>query len=430
MTVISTLMHPAHKFSTEGGKQLLTLELPSLESLQGVDLDISTKEVRLLLPGSCEQIHISLPPDLRHAGVPAAKFSRKRKELTLTWDSASMVAAKPVAENAVHKELPHIEPEVRPDSAPVPKVALEAKAPPVEREAAAVDCWDFMEDEIEDALQKCAVAKLKSIAPLRGAALLPSDFVIKGEAFIKNGSCDFKASASFKWEMLDSIGGFLGATGTVDVPELSSAEAEPAVIVKVGWGGSAQARAAGEWMKEHGVRFIAECLNGKVLSSAAFKSWDEAEYDETECSKPDDAAPPPILDKEALTEWAKTWLEEKIGNLSVTLFGGSARATFVAPKVSGVVSISDTENAAGAGFNLRLGCPWVIATSVGKTEGVLSIAEFTALQGSEETKIVVEAAPGKKASGQLLTGMRQTGISAVRSILAQFITALQLQVKR
>lgn len=444
-------MHPAHKFSTDGGKQLLTLELPSLESLQDVDLDISAKEVRLLLPGTCERISISLPPELRDAGVPAAKFSRKRRELTLTWDAVPVVASKaevesvkevkkgeaeleadpmPAPKAAPESKAPPAEHEVRPDPAPAEKGAPEPKAPPAERETAAVECWDFMEDEIEDALQKCVVAKLKSIAPLRGARLLPSDFAIEGEAFIKNGSCDFKASVSFKWEMMDAIGGLLGATGTVDVPELSSMLADPTVIVRLDRGGSAQARAAGEWMKQQGASLISECLNGKVLRSSAFKSWDEAAWDETECSKPDDAVVLPMLDNEALTQWAKTWLEEKISNLTVTLFGGSAHATFVAPKISGVVSISNTPTVAGADFNLQLDCPWLITTSVGKKEGILCIPEFTALQGPEESTITAEAAPGKKVSGQLLTGMRQTGVSAMRGLLAQFMTALQLQVKR
>lgn len=99
-------------------------------------------------------------------------------------------------------------------------------------------------------------------------------------------------------------------------------------------------------------------------------------------------------------------------------------------RISGVVSISNTPTVAGADFNLQLDCPWLITTSVGKKEGILCIPEFTALQGPGEATITAEAAPGKKVSGQLLTGMRQTGVSAMRGLLAQFMTALQLQVKR
>lgn len=280
-----------------------------------------------------------------------------------------------------------------------------------------------MEDEIEDALKTCAMKKLKSIAALRGAAVLPSDFDIKGEAFIKKGCCDFKASVSFRWEMMDAIGGFLGVSGTVEVSELSATQVAPKVIVKMSKSGSAQARAAGDWMKYQGSDLISECLNGEKLSAKVVSAWDEADFDEPE------AKPSPMLDENVLTQWAKTWLEQKMSNLNLKLFGGSASASFVAQEVSGEVSISGTGNDVVADFHLRMDSSWTITTSVGKSHGSLSVGEFTLAQGSEGSTVTVESAPGKKVSGQLLTALRQTGVSAVRAILAQFMTELQRQVK-
>jgi len=98
MTVHSSLAAPAHRFSTEGGKQLLTLELPALDSLQGVDLDIGSSEIRLLLPGSCEHMLIPLPSKVGHAGLPTAKFSRKRRQLTVTWEASEVPETAPAAE--------------------------------------------------------------------------------------------------------------------------------------------------------------------------------------------------------------------------------------------------------------------------------------------------------------------------------------------
>jgi len=451
MTVYSTMPPPPHRFFTDGGKQHLILELPSLDSLAGVDLDISTTEVRLLLPGSCEHLRIPLPLELAKAGAPAAKFSKKRKELTVTWDSvviesSSPQAVAPIAEAAPAKvEASTVSPApLAPERCKPPASLVEtSKAPekakvveaskcpasgpgaPAAAEAKddGIECFEFLEDEIEDALKSCAMKKLKSIAALRGVAVLPSDFDIKGEACIKKKCCDFKASVSFRWEMMDAIGGYLGVSGTVEVPELSASQVAPKVIVKTSQRGSAQARAAGDWMKSQGSELISECLNGEKLSAQVFSAWDEADFDEPE------AQPAPVLDEKALTQWAKTWLEQKMSNLNLKLFGGSASVSFVAEEVSGEVSISGTGSDAVADFNLCMDSSWTITTSVGKSHGSLSVKDFTPAHGSEGSAVTVESAPGKKVSGQLLTALRQTGVSAVRAILAQFMTDLQRQVK-
>lgn len=435
MTVISTPT-PPHRFSTEGVKQLLTLELPSLESLQGVDLDISTDMIRLVLPGSCEQLRIPLPLELVGLGAPTAKFSRKRRELTVTWDAALQASPQQKPASTQSAVVPQASVQEKCDSG---GVAVSAPALVPERHSSgqvaelvkvnndAVDCSEFIEDEVEDALKECAVVKLKSIAALRGAAVLPSDFNISGEASIKDGCCDFKAAVSFKWEMLDAIGGFLGAAGTVDVLELCPRQVAPKVVVTVAKGGSAQARAAGEWMKQYGSELISQCLNGEKLSASIFTAWDEAAW-ENEDQSADGALAPAVLNDDEISLWAKTWLEQKISNLTVKLFGGSASATFAAPQVSGEVSFSGKGSDAAPDFHLRLDSSWNIATSMGQTSGTL-LVEFTPTQGSQGATVTVEAAPGKKASGQLLTALRQTGVSAVRGVLSQFMTELQQKAR-
>jgi len=65
-----------------------------------------------------------------------------------------------------------------------------------------------------------------------------------------------------------------------------------------------------------------------------------------------------------------------------------------------------------------------------QSEGTLVVPEFASVTSSDRVEVSVEATPGKKkASGQLLTGLRQTGVSAVRTLLSQFSNEVQLQVQ-
>jgi len=92
---------PTHKLTRQGGKKLLTIELPSLESMAGVGVDIGTSEIRLDLPGRADRLLIPLPSEVAgEKDVPCAKFSRRRRELTLAW----WAPAEALAEEAAKKK--------------------------------------------------------------------------------------------------------------------------------------------------------------------------------------------------------------------------------------------------------------------------------------------------------------------------------------
>lgn len=406
MTVQSIPLVPPHQFSVEGCKQLLTLQLPTLESLKGVDLDIGATEVRLLLPGSCDHLLIPLPKELHaNPSPPTAKFSRKRGELTISWEVAgSPTDGLPVVENS----STHREAACAPEAETLPAADIE-----VDPEH---ECLELVQEEVEYVLKQFTVQKLKSIAAIGGASVLLSDFAVEGQANIKGDCCRFQASISFSWEVMDAFGGFLGSTGTGEVPDFTQNEVSPKVTIKASKNGSRLAQAAGDWMKSKGACLISECLNGKDIAATILSEWEPPEIE----------AP-----RVPLTQWSKTYLEEKIASLNVKLFGGSACATFSSPKVSGEVSTSTKGGKPDAAFQLRLECVWSITTVTcrGKSEGTLVVPQFTSEHGSESAEVQVEAGPGKKVSGQLLTGLRQMGVSAVRTALARYVQELQLQIK-
>jgi len=276
------------------------------------------------------------------------------------------------------------------------------------------ECLELVQDEVEYVLKQFTVKKLKSIAAIGGASVLLSDFAVEGQASIKGDCCRFQASISFSWEVMDAFGGFLGSTGTGEVPVFTQDELSPKVTIKASKNGSRPAQAAGDWMKSKGACLISECLNGKDIAATILSEWEPPEVE----------AP-----KVPLTQWSKTYLEEKIASLNVKLFGGSACATFSSPKIFGEVSTSAKGGKPNAVFQLRLECMWSITTVTGKSEGTLVVPEFTSEHGPESAEVQVEAGPGKKVSGQLLTGLRQMGVSAVRTVLARYMQELQLQIK-
>lgn len=423
MTVCSAPLAPNHEFSVVGNKQLLTLELPSLESLKGVDLDIGSKEIRLLLPGSCEHLEITLPPGLVGTlSIPVAKFSSKRRQLTVTWDlptsppgevlpaerdtTTQMQAGDTAAVVAPQKCAAS---EGTSSSNEITNVAEQKCAP-----AKAVDCLEEVEYEIEHALKQCTVSKLKSIASINGSSVLLSDFSVKGVANMEGGCCSFKVTIHFTWEVMDAFGGFLGATGTGEVSQFTQEQSLAVVTMKSSGRGSLPARTAGDWMKQQGARIVGECLNGHEISSVVASEWEE----------PETEAP-----TVPLTQWAEEWLQQKLSNLTVKLFGGSACANFVKPQISGDVSSSVQDGKPIPIFKLRVECAWNIVTATGQTEGTLLVPDFTPGQRGEGIAVDVEAAPGKKASGQLLTAFKQMGVSAVRSLLDRFSNELQLRIK-
>lgn len=394
----------------------MTLDLPSLESLHGVDLDIGITEVRLLLPGYSESLLIPLPPELPCSpGVPTAKFSRKRKQLTLTWEIAEgqpCAEVQPTASDTANGESGDCRTDVT--------TTLPEKK---DSQREAYECLEMVQDEVEHILKQCTVTKLKAIAAIGGSSVLLSDFSVEGSANIKERCCDFRVRIWFKWEVLDAFGGFLGATGHGEVLDLTPDQASPKVVIKVSGGGSSIAKAAGEWMKRQGAGLVSESLNGQQLSVAILSAWDDMVASE----KSEAAA---LLEKKPLKEWAEEWFVQKLSGMNVKLFGGSAHATFASPKVSGEFSVSMQQGKPIVAFQVRLECSWTIVMSGNQSEGTLVVPEFASVTGSDRVEVSVEATPGKKkASGQLLTGLRQTGVSAVRTLLAQFSNEVQLQVQ-
>eukprot|EP00928_Gymnodinium_smaydae_P044819 TRINITY_DN29910_c0_g1_i1.p1 TRINITY_DN29910_c0_g1~~TRINITY_DN29910_c0_g1_i1.p1 ORF type:complete len:447 (-),score=57.90 TRINITY_DN29910_c0_g1_i1:155-1426(-) len=423
MTVCSTLLPPAYRFSTESDKRLLTVELPSIESLVGIDLEIGSDDVRLMLPGRQTHEVIHLPPELAsHAGSPVAKFSKKRHVLTIAWDnvaadlpdvteSPSANAPEPQRLSDAEATTSQVLPDASDESAEPAHPSKEMQAP--ER---TYECFDLLEEEIEHALKQCTVKQLRSISAIGGCSVLLSDFEVEGTAHMSKHACSFKASVSFKWEVMDPIGGFLGAGGVGEVANLTQQSESPKVSIKAPSSGSARAKAACEWMKQRGGPIIAECLNGEQLSSAVHSSFDEvAEEEEANATS-----------QQLPSQWAEEWLVQKFSTLNVKLFGGSACVSFSKPNVS----MSDVDSRDVAALRLSLTCPWVMTASAKKVEGTISISEYLATDSKGVPTPVLDVAPDQKVSGQLLTAFKQTGISAVRSVLVQLAKELQVQFKK
>jgi hypothetical protein len=396
MTVYSVPVLPQHRFYTEdNNKQFMVIELPSVESLNGVDLDIGRTEIRLLLPGMQE--HFSIPLQANAAlDAPTAKFSRKRRELTITWDiQEAPVACIPEDTSKCCSE--------------------ETSRFVVKEQPRDIDCLDLLQDEVEHVLKKCTVDKLKSIAPLGGCSVLLSNFSTKGAASIREKTCNFKVSVSFEWEILDAFGGYLGSSGRGEVLNLTIGD-PPKVMIKSAAGGGAQAKKAGEWMKRHGASVIAECLNADDIGAAVRSAWEE--------NAAETKAELPNLD----IDWAASWFQQKLSSLSVNLFGGLASANFTKPCVSGNLSVDVLQGAPAAIFNLRISCEWLVAASTGRAEGSLVVQDFASGQDIDNVSLQIETSPGKKSSGQLVTGFRQQGVSAFRGLLRQFAKELQTQL--
>lgn len=426
MTVYPNSPPLEYRFTVEGQKKVLIVDLPSLQSLKDVDLDISSSEIRLLLPGKSEHLQIPLPLDIyNHVGPPSAKFSRKRGMLTVAWDT---VVAKPIQEEEV---VPATASTTNSELRWQEKRCLEGDA--ALRPARCVkekDCLNLLRAEVEHALKQCTVERLQKIPPLQGASVLLSDFAVKGNACIKKLTCHFAVSVTFSWEVLDAFGGLLGVRGTGDILELTPEEVLPRVAVKAATSPGAQAGRALEWMRHHGVHAIAECLSGKHLSEAVLNIGGGITADDGQSTE-QHAEVPTMLEGKSTKEWAHAWLTQKLGSLNVKLFGGLANAAFSSPQVSGDVSFSTQQGEPIMLFKLRVLCNWVVMGSTGGTaqaQGTLLVVEFTPEKGAEGCTVNVEATPGKKSSGQFLAGFRQVGVSAVRGILAQFLTELQLQL--
>jgi len=424
------------------------VDLPTLESLKGVDLDCSGTEVRLQLPGSVQYLRIEVPREItENSSSPIAKFSRKRCQLTISWDSP--VVHEPVIEdNFKHVSLPDptgvmagSESDVDSQGAPVGEALVTGIRS--DRELSWVEkvsqetglssdcgynCLEELTDEVEHALKQCTVERFKNIAELRGASVILRDFCIDGSATYTNESCCIKCYLRFRWEVLDPLGGMLGATGTIEVAELTQEAAPAKVSVKVAHVSGAQARAAGDWMKRAGLSIIAECLHGQRLCAAVAAACQarSAANSGSHLTFP----VPRDFGQKCMINWATAWLAQKICTLHVRLFGGLASAALSAPEVSGDASLSVCDGKPVVSFRLRVACTWVVTSSSGgsaEARGTLLAPEFASDIGTDACKFEVEVKSQKKSSGQFTTAFRITGVAALRSLLVEFGTEMQGQ---
>lgn len=416
----------SHCFATDGEKRLLTVELPFLDSLDDVDLEISAKEVRLLLPGAADPILLVLPMDFDVcADSAAAKFSRKRKQLIVSWTPAVQVFQTP----APTEQFEAAEPAASDGDLDIPWMELPGAGS--ENHSQSVDCMDVLREEIEHRLKKCTIDRFRAIRDINSASIQLSEFRIDGSATLEGATCHFQVCASFKWEAFDGIGGRLGVTGTGEVSGLSDEQEMPQVSMRrLSSGGSIspQGRAAGEWLQKKGTKELASYLRGPELAVATAESarLDAAQpklQDQSQQSALQAPTPRKLSEQDA-TLWAKAWLSRKLEAASVRLFGGSATGALSSPEVSGSVSLAmSTSNKLAPTLALRLECCWVVvAGGSGEARGSLS-ANVDSYQSVRDIPITVEPAPG--ARGQLVTAFRQNGVAAVRTLLAQFLDEFQ-----
>jgi len=281
---------------------------------------------------------------------------------------------------------------------------------------------EVVQEEIEHALKQCTIAKLKSISAIRGCSVMLSDFSVEGNATMKKSSCNFRVKVQFKWDVMDAFGGYLGAMGHGEVSELTQEQESPKVLIRASSCASSQAKSAGEWMKRHGADLISECLSAEHLRDAILSNWEELAEEDASASQG-------MPEKKPINEWSHEWLTQKLSNLNVKLFGGSACATFAAPEISGDFTVSEQQGTPVPVFKVQLQSTWKLTAGASQTEGTCTVSNFTYEMGSQDAEVRFEATSGKKVSGQLLTALRQTGASAVRTILSQFLNEVQTHAR-
>eukprot|EP00930_Biecheleria_cincta_P022656 TRINITY_DN16518_c0_g2_i1.p1 TRINITY_DN16518_c0_g2~~TRINITY_DN16518_c0_g2_i1.p1 ORF type:complete len:446 (-),score=87.04 TRINITY_DN16518_c0_g2_i1:340-1629(-) len=412
----------SHCFATDGGKSLLTVELPFLDSLDDVDLEMSAKEVRLLLPGAADPILLALPMDFDVcAESAAAKFSRKRKQLIVSWSPAVQVLQTP----APTENIEEAKPAACVGDVDIPWMELPGSGS--EKQNQSVDCMHALREEIEHRLKKCTIDRFRAVRDINSASIQLSDFQIDGSATLEGATCNFQVRATFKWEAFDGIGGRLGVTGTGEVSGLSDEQELPQISMRrLSTGGvSPQGRAASEWLQKKGVKELASYLRGPEIAAATAESARLEPESQAQSQQPASQAPTlRKMSEQDATLWAKAWLTRKLEAATVRLFGGSATGTLSSPEVSGSVSLTwSTSNKLAATLALRLECSWVVAAGGGgEARGSLS-ANLDPDQKVRDIPITVEPGPG--ARGQLVTAFRQNGVAAVRTLLEQFLDEFQ-----
>jgi len=328
MAVDPTIAPPQHRFSIADGKHSLVLDLPMLQTLAELELDIGRTEIRLALPGGHTTM-IPLPVEIAGSSeaIPAvAKFSRKRGQLTISWCQQDFCAK--AAERSAELEAPRgasfqdtiaestassppemttetVEPnsdQAENDSEQFTFVTAAScsqertdidyggalptsaapKAGPAYGSLWNANSWHWEEKncmpmlcrEVQHALEQCMSEPLKHIHKLNGSSVVLSAITVDGEASftLRKGKrwLGYEISVSFNWDIRDGYGSNLGAKGKGQIVELTQDEDAPNVIVEVSatFSGGSDAKAGSEWMKRHGGKEIGKFLTGARLTAS------------------------------------------------------------------------------------------------------------------------------------------------------------------
>eukprot|EP00933_Yihiella_yeosuensis_P081423 TRINITY_DN9502_c1_g1_i1.p1 TRINITY_DN9502_c1_g1~~TRINITY_DN9502_c1_g1_i1.p1 ORF type:complete len:529 (-),score=122.57 TRINITY_DN9502_c1_g1_i1:114-1649(-) len=283
---------PLHSFEKSADFVILTVELPGLESLEAVELDVGSAEVKLRLPEKSSTSHLIAPTELinrESLGEATARFSKKRKELIVKWPIEESPA---IAAPSEDETTTTIDPdEVIIEELPSGTTQREEKAQAAPPAGAGTDkaygsiwntnswhweeknCLELARAEVQKAL--VGAPGLKFVKALGGACIVVKEIDVKGDASfaLRKGRrllC-YELSVSFKWEGRDDLGGSLGVKGTGKASGLCPDEGEePEVEIEVSASssGGAEAKAAGQWMKGAGVRAIAQALAADIIRPA------------------------------------------------------------------------------------------------------------------------------------------------------------------
>lgn len=299
----------------------LTVDLPSLSSLEGVELDVSSTEVRIRLPGKQKASTISLPFAIAmtdNVSKVSAKFSKRRGQLVLVWPAElfsqaatpSAMSIEPVASvcpdtptlgKQGHESTPTLFIEGAGETCassaapPAPASSPPAPAPPVPAYGSLWNAkswhWeekkrlDFAREQVRRSLKKTQIEKLQHIRSMAGNSVALKDIDVQGEATItlRRGKriLYYELDVSFKWEGLDEFGAPLGVKGTCEAKGVTQEDDEaPAVEVQVSAhsSGGTDARDLGQWMRRSGALLVGDALKGEQLASGIL-AMEEAQAD-------------------------------------------------------------------------------------------------------------------------------------------------------
>lgn len=315
---IDPLPAPPHRVTVDGDKYCLVVDLPMLDSLTDVELDIGDEQIRLCLPDGGTTT-ISLPSPIAKSSRDAsatAKFSKKRRQLTISWSSLDETT-KPKEvqgdieicdqkeekrmeehhspldhdrnqssdglDGADHSRCGYQEKQDEPSIEPVPEVSAAAgKLAPAYGSLWNANSWhweeknciDLLRSEVHSVLQRCTSERLTHVNDLSGGSVVLKNIVVDGEASftLRRGKrilC-YEVSVSFDWTVNDPYGSYLGVKGRGKVEELTQDEDRPAVSMETSTSssGGADAKVAASWMKQKGSKEIAAYLSGTRLSDS------------------------------------------------------------------------------------------------------------------------------------------------------------------